>query len=316
MQIRLSRELTGLIALCAFLILIAISAPDFYSAGNLRDLALANVPVLLVATGMTLVIIVAQIDISVGSQFAVCSVVCGMLAKAGVPLPLLGLLVALAGGALGALNGTLIARVGVPSIVATLAAMAALREGLRWTTGGAWVQGLPSNFQWFGFGQGTGQAVIMLLAAAIFAAFLWASKNLAALRMVYATGSDTEAARLAGIRPQWVVFNIFLLMGLLTGVAAFLNAVRFNEVPSNAGVGLELKAIAAVVVGGTPITGGRGSLLGTLIGVILLGSIGPALIYMGINSYWEKAIQGGIILVTVLVDAAAGQAQKRLAVAA
>jgi rhamnose transport system permease protein len=92
-------------------------------------------------------------------------------------------------------------------------------------------------------------------------------------------------------------------MGALTGIAALLNAVRFSDVPSNSGINLELRAIAAVVVGGTPITGGRGDLVGTLIGVMLLGSIGPALIFMGVSPYWEKAIQGGIILAAVLVDA-------------
>jgi rhamnose transport system permease protein len=92
-------------------------------------------------------------------------------------------------------------------------------------------------------------------------------------------------------------------MGALTGIAALLNAVRFSDVPANTGINLELRAIAAVVVGGTPITGGRGDLVGTLIGVMLLGSIGPALIFLGVSPYWEKAIQGGIILAAVLVDA-------------
>jgi rhamnose transport system permease protein len=92
-------------------------------------------------------------------------------------------------------------------------------------------------------------------------------------------------------------------MGALTGIAALLNGVRFSDVPANSGINLELKAIAAVVVGGTPITGGRGDLVGTLIGVMLLGSIGPALIFLGVSPYWEKAIQGGIILTAVLVDA-------------
>jgi len=94
-----------------------------------------------------------------------------------------------------------------------------------------------------------------------------------------------------------------------------LNAVRFSDVPANAGLGKELQAIAAVVVGGTPITGGRGGLMGTLIGVALLGSIGPALTFLGLSPYWEKAIQGGIILMTVLFDAVAARSEKRVAIA-
>jgi rhamnose transport system permease protein len=145
--------------------------------------------------------------------------------------------------------------------------------------------------------------------------FGWASQHVAALRAIYATGSDAEAARLAGIPVKRVVFWVFVLMGALTGIASLLNAVRFSDVPANSGINLELKAIAAVVVGGTPITGGRGSLLGTFTGVILLGSVAPALTFLGINPYWEKAIQGGIILATVLFEALSSRRGKRLAIA-
>jgi len=169
-------------------------------------------------------------------------------------------------------------------------------------TEGTWVQDLPANFQWFGLGQTAGQIVVIVLALAVLASFGWALRNLAAGRAVYAVGSDAEAARLAGINPQSVVLTTFVLMGALVGLAALLNAMRFSIVPSNAGIGLELKAIAAVVVGGTAITGGRGSILGTLIGVALLGTIGTALTFVGINPFWEKAIQGAIILAAVVSD--------------
>jgi rhamnose transport system permease protein len=180
--------------------------------------------------------------------------------------------------------------------------MVAWRDGLRWVTEGTWVQDLPANFQWFGLGQTAGQIVVIVLALAVLASFGWALRNLAAGRAVYAVGSDAEAARLAGINPQSVVLTTFVLMGALVGLAALLNAMRFSIVPSNAGIGLELKAIAAVVVGGTAITGGRGSILGTLIGVALLGTIGTALTFIGINPFWEKAIQGAIILAAVVSD--------------
>jgi rhamnose transport system permease protein len=268
-----------------------------------------------VAAGMTLVIVIAQIDISVGSLFAVAGVAYGVFVKAGLPLFLAPFAAILLGALLGAVNGGLISFVRAPSIVVTLATMIVWRESLRWSTGGAWVEDLPSNFQWFGLGQQTGQAVIVLIALLSFAVFWWASENISAFRAIYATGSDSEAARLAGIPVRWVLFAVFVLMGALTGAAAVLNAVRFSDVPANSGMNLELKAIAAVVVGGTPITGGRGSLLGTFIGVLLLGSIGPALTFLGINPYWEKAIQGAIILATVLFDALRTHREKRLAIA-
>ena len=125
---------------------------------------------------------------------------------------------------------------------------------------------------------------------------------MAAGRAVYATGSDADAARLAGINPL-VLFSCIRAGGALTGCAAMLNSVRFDQIPSNAGIGLEMKVIAAVVVGGTTVTGGKGTITGTVLGVILLGVIGPALTFLGVSPYWERAIQGGIILAAVAIDA-------------
>jgi rhamnose transport system permease protein len=141
------------------------------------------------------------------------------------------------------------------------------------------------------------------LAIAVAAAFAWTLWNVAAGRAVYATGSNREAARLAGMHPSRIVFGVFTILGALSGLAAVLNSVRFNQIPSNAGLGLELKVIAAVVIGGTAITGGKGSILGTVLGVILMGAIGPALTFLGVGAYWEKAIQGAIILAAIVIDA-------------
>jgi rhamnose transport system permease protein len=313
MRFRLKREAPSLLALIILYIFLALAAPNFFEKQNLRDLALANVPVLLVAVGMTLVIVVAQIDISVGSLFAVASVACGVLAKQGMPILLLPVAALVIGAVFGAVNGALISFVKAPSIVVTLATMVIWREALRWVTGGAWVEGLPDSFQWFGLGQSSGQAVIVGVALLLVAALWWGSQNISAFRNIYATGSDTEAARLAGISTASVVFWVFVLLGALTGIASLLNGVRFSDVPANSGVNLELKAIAAVVVGGTPITGGRGSLFGTLIGVALLASIAPALTFLSVNPFWEKAIQGAIILVTVFFEAFSAGRQRRAA---
>ncbi|MBI1760899.1 MAG: ABC transporter permease [Acidobacteria bacterium] len=298
------REFSVAVAYLALLLLVAFVAPNFFSAANLRDLALGNAAVLIVAVGMTLVILAGQIDISVGSQFAVCSIAAGLLAKAGWPMPLVVVALVLLGGLLGATNGALVAWARIPAIVVTLATMVAWRDGLRWLTEGAWVQGLPASFQWFGLGQTAGQWLIVSGALAVWALGAWCLGQVAAGRAVYAVGCDEEAARLAGIQPPRVTFGVFALLGALTGLAALLNAIRFSDIQSNAGVGLEMKAIAAVVVGGTAITGGRGTLAGTLVGVALLGTIGTALTFAGVNPFWEKAIQGAIILAAVFADAA------------
>src|SRR5437762_262288 len=304
------REISAALAYAALLIAVVIIAPSFFSAANLRDLTLNNAPVLLVAIGMTMVILVAQIDISVGSQFAIAGVAAGALAKSGVPMPLVLACVVMIGAAMGAINGALIGTLRLPSIIVTLAMLVAWRDALRWITGGEWVQNLPPNFQWLGLGQSLGQWLIVIAALLMLGFFAWTLRSMAVGRAIYAVGSDTEAARLAGIEPARVTFLVFMLMGALVGLASLLNAVRFSTVPSNAGVGLELKAIAAVVVGGTAITGGRGTLIGTLIGVALLGTIGTALTFIGINPFWEKAIQGAIILAALASDFVLGRVER------
>ncbi|MBZ5726630.1 MAG: ABC transporter permease [Acidobacteriia bacterium] len=310
------REISLVAAILAIAAVMAIAAPGFFTWGNERDLVMANLPVLIVALGMTLVILTGQIDISVGSQFAICSVAAGVFARLGMPTPAACLAACLAGAAMGALNGALIAYARVPSIVVTLATMVALRDGLRWVTEGAWVADLPRTFQWFGRSQAASEGIAMAVAALLAAGIGWGLRHLAAGRAVYATGSSARAARLAGIRPAHVIFAVLALTGALTGCAAGLNAVRFNQVPANAGLGLEMQTIAAVIVGGTAVTGGRGGIVGTLLGVALLGIIGPALTYLGISAYWERALQGGIILAAVAMDAVRVHAREHGSLAA
>ena len=284
------------------LVTLAVRAPAFFDFANLRDMAVVNAPALIVAVGMTLIILAGEIDVSVGSQFAVASVVAGTLAKAGVPLPLVALLTALVGAGFGAVNGALVTLFGVPSIVATLAAMAFCRELLRWVTQGAWVEGLPANFQWMGLSQPQGELAILVAAAAIFGVFAWGLRHWQAGRAIYAVGSNRESARLAGLPVTGISMAVFVLMGTLTALAGVLDSVRFSQVQSSAGAGLELKAISAVVIGGAAITGGRGTLWGTLLGASVLAVIAPALTFLGINAFWEKAIQGGIILGAIVLE--------------
>lgn len=282
---------------------LAVAAPRFYEPDNLRDVLVAAAPLLVAAVGMTAVILARQIDISIGSQFAICAVVAGMLAKAGLAMPLAAAGAVAVGGLLGALNGFLVAAFGLPAIVVTLATMVGLREGLRWATEGVWVQDLPRGFQWMGLGQDAGRFVIPGVALVVWAAAAWAMRHMAAGRAVYAAGSDAEVARLAGLRPRRVVFAVFVAMGALTGLAAVLTAIQFIDVQTNSGVGFELRVIAAVVVGGTSIAGGRGSLVGSVLGVLLLATAGPALTYLGAEAFWDRALQGLIILAAVAADA-------------
>jgi rhamnose transport system permease protein len=298
---RYKRELSVAAAYCALLALLAVAAPRFFQV-QFRDTWVSAAPTLVVAIGMTLVIVARHIDISVGSQFSVCAVAAGLLAKSGLPMPVVVTATLIVGAMMGAINGWLVAGLGLPSIVVTLATMVIFRQSLAWARQGELVANVPEGFQWFGHGQAAGQWLVIAAAVAMLAIFAWGSTWLAVGRQVYAVGSDREAARLAGINPPAVVFGVFVLMGGLVGLAAILQSVRFAEVDPKSGEGLELQAIAAVVVGGTAIAGGRGTMLGSLVGVALLGTIGAAMVFLTSEAQWDKAIQGIIILAAVTSD--------------
>jgi len=287
------------VALALLMAVLASVSPAFFSPGNLRDLFVANLPVLIVAIGATFVILTGEIDISCGSMFAVCSVVAGQAAKASDSVGVAMVASVVVGAMLGAMNGMLVAYAGIPSIVVTLASMVALRDGLRWATGGTWVTDLPMSFQWLGMPAVAYPVVAAIVATAALGTGAWVLRDLSAGRAVYAVGSNRSAARLAGLRVDRVRLMVFVIAGLLTALAAVLNSVRFTQIPSNTGLGLEMKVIAAVVVGGAAITGGRGTLRGTALGVLLLGIVGPALTFVGFSPYWERALQGAIILTAV-----------------
>lgn len=295
------RELSVGLTLLALLLLLGVFAPSFYQLNPLLSLAAREAPALIVACGVALVIVARQIDISVGSQFAVCSVAAGLLFAAGWPTPIVLCACCLTGLVLGSLNGLLVAGLRLPSIVVTLATMVFWREALRWQREGQFVN-LPPHVQWFGLGQVPGQAAIIVSGIALFFATALAAKYMGAGRLVYAAGSNPEAARLAGLRPRAVTFATFLLLGALTGVAAVLNAVQSPQVDPKSGTGLELKVIAAAVIGGIAISGGRGTVFGAGLGLVLLACISPALTHLHLEAYWERAIQGAIILLAVMAD--------------
>ncbi len=298
---RYIRELSVVAGLGLILAALSFFAPAFFAPAPLLSRLAAEVPALVVALGMAVVMIGRHIDISVGSIFGLTAVLCGTLLANKVPLLLVVPLAIVAGATLGTLNGWLVAGLGLPSIVVTLATMVTGRELLS-----LWQQGrfitLPNGVQWFGLSQTAGQWTLLIIALLLVTLLAWASRRLSAGRFVYAVGSDPEAARLAGIRPGAVTFGSFVLLGALVGFAAVLNLVQSPQVDPKAGGGLELKAIAAAVIGGVAVTGGRGRLWGVFLGLLLLTTINPALTYLHVEAYWEKAIQGTVILLAVEAD--------------
>ena len=296
---RYFRELSVAAALGLLMLTLAVFAPRFFAIQPLLSRLTAQTPALVVAIGMTLVMVSRQIDISVGAQFGMCAVIAGLLAPYGLVLAIAGAITA--GVLMGALNGLLVARLGLPSIVVTLATMVTWQEALR-----LWQQGrllnLPGGAQWFGMSQAAGQIALIVFAVALLAGAAWLLRNVTAGRHVYAVGSDAEAARLAGVDPKRVTFGVFTLMGALVGLAALMNTVQSPQVQPTCGDGLEMKVIAACVVGGVAVSGGRGRLWGVFPGLILLANVNPALTHFHVQAYWEKAIQGFVILLAVVAD--------------
>ena len=214
-------------------------------------LLLSNLPVLIVAIGAVLGMLTGEIDISCGSMFAICSVVAGMVAKETGSLALAFLAAVSAGITLGSLAGLDVAYGRIPSIVVTLAMLVALRDGLRWATGGAWVTDLPRAFQWFGLKQETYPLVAGGLALGLCAVTAWVLRGTAGGRWLYAVGSNAGAARLAGIRVERVQGGDVRPCRSLTATAAVINAARFSQVPSNTGLGLEMKVVAPSLSAGS-----------------------------------------------------------------
>lgn len=296
-----TRQLSVAVLLVLLLLLLALFGPSFFQLHPLLSFVTSEAPALLVTCGVALVIIAREIDISVGSQLAVGSVCAGLMAAAHWPMALVLLAASGLGALLGAVNGLFVSGLRLPSIVVTLATMVTWREALRWQRQGAFVN-LPDNLQWFGLSQIQGQSAIVGCALLIACMLALATRHLTAGRFIYAVGSDAEAARLAGIRPHLVTFLVFTGAGALTGLAAVFNIVQSPQVDPNTGTGLELKAIAAVVVGGVAISGGRGNLWSVFLGFGLLACLSPALIHLHLEAYWERALAGAIILAAIFAD--------------
>ena len=289
----------GLLVVIAILYLVfSLNAPGFISLNNqmnvLRDAATIGIA----AWAMTLIIISGEIDVSV----AFVSVCLAFLLQFDVPLAIACLLVLLLGALMGTLAGVLRGVFSVPSFVATLGLWSALRGmGLFMTN----ALPVPINenevLDWLG-GQFLGVPVSALIMMVLFALFVFISRKTAFGRSVFAVGGNATAAQLCGINVRRVRILIFTLSGLLAAVTGILLAGRLGSGNAGAANGLEFDVIAAVVVGGTALSGGRGSLFGTLLGVLVITLIGNGLVLLGINSFFQQVVRGVIIVVAVLAN--------------
>ena len=295
------REKFLCIALVVVGLILSLVAPSFFQPQPLLSLAASRVPALLAVIGTVLVILTRQIDISIGSTIGITAVVIGHLNASGLPMLLAAVVGTVIASALGSVNGCLVAFLRLPSIVVTLATLVVGAEALRLAQRGQFVP-LQADAQWFGLTQTTGQLVLVLSTVGLLVAGDFVLRNLRAARAFYAVGSNAESARLSGISPTATTFTAFTLNGLAAGLAAACSVVQSPQVDPKCGIGMEMTTIAAAVVGGVSINGGTGGLRGAALGLVLLSVVNPALTHLHVDAYWEKAIQGAVILLSVLSE--------------
>jgi rhamnose transport system permease protein len=301
-----SRETTLFIVLVLLIVGTALAQPQFLNLQNLRDVLL-NVSIIgLLTAGMTVVILMRHIDLSIGSTVGISAYAVGSLY---VAFPQMPVLVALAAGiaiglVAGGINALLVALGRVPSLVATLSTLYIFRGAdYAWVHGGQInATSLPDAFSRLATGTLLGVPVLALIAAAVLLALSAYLKHFRGGREHYAIGSNPEAARLAGVNVERRVMVGFLLSGAIAGFAGALWLARFGTVDASTAKGIELQVVAAAVVGSVAITGGVGTILGATLGALVLGVISIALVVLHVSPFWQQAIEGALIVAAIAAD--------------
>lgn len=293
----------GLLSLLILLgIALALVSPFFLTINNLLNIAKGAAVVGIIAVGETIVIIGGGFDLSVGSTMAAAGMAAGWLVNQGVPLPFAFAAAVAVGLIVGLLNGALVSYARINPLIATLATLSIVR-GLSYViSGGRELVVSDPTFLAFGVGTFLGIPHIVWLLFVMFGVFAWLMPRTLFGRYAYAIGSSSMAATRAGVPvARWRIAH-YVTCGMLAAVAGLVFVARTGNAQPSAGLGIELDVITAVILGGTSLNGGRGRLLGTFIGLILLGMLGNGLILIGVPAFWHQVVKGVILLLAVLYD--------------
>jgi ribose transport system permease protein len=289
-------------------ILFSQLSPYFFTAENILNVSLQLSITAIIAAGMTFVILTSGIDLSVGALVAFTGVIATSVLKLSIPLlisfPLAIVVGLLIGVCSGAFAGVCVTRFSITPFIATLALMTIFRGAAYMYTDGRPIWGLPPEFSLLASGRLFGIPIPTLIMICVYAAAYVVLHWTRFGRYVYAVGGNKEAARLAGINTNRVLVSVYAICGALTSLSGILLAARVNSGQPNAGLMYELDVIAAVVVGGTSLSGGRGTIVGTLLGAVLIGVLRNGLNLLNVNSYVQQVVVGLVILVTVMMDQA------------
>lgn len=301
------QEVVLVAVVAALWVVLALATPSFLSSASVVPLLVATAPIALMGVGMTVVIVTGGIDVSVGATVAVCAVVVARtMVSTGAPLIAVVAIAVVVGGLLGAVNGLAIAYGRVNAIIITFGTANVFRFVALQVFGGSTVNGIPATLGVFGRGEAgrtLGLPHSFVLTLLIAAAAWYYLRHTAGGRHFYAIGGDPVAARLAGVAVQRRVMGAYVLTGVLTGLAScMVLAQGTSTLAPNVGLGLELATIAAVVIGGTSIMGGRGSVLGTVLGALLVQTVSTGVIQLRWPSQLSSLFIGVFILVAVGTD--------------
>lgn len=297
-----SQEILLLLGIVALLVVVGSINPRFVAERNLETILLGNAYVAIAAIGMTMVIVSGNIDISVGALIGVLATISGAIATSGAPVWLSWIVPILAGIAATSIMGLMVAYLRIPSIVVTLGMLSILKGGLISVTGGKWISELPVDYHLAHIMIGGVLPMPVAMMVVLTAAAAWWMRSSARGRAIYAVGGNVEAARLVGISRERTIMMVFAIHGAFVGMAAVLFATQLSVIQSTVPPNLELTIITASVVGGVSILGGVGTVIGSTLAALLIGGIGSALIFISVSPYWLRAVQGILILVTVLAD--------------
>ena len=298
-------ELTTLIALIGLMMVITFINPNFLTANNLLNLLLQVTANGFIAFGMTFVILTGGIDLSVGSILALSSALTAGLIAAGIPVPFAILLAVCMGGIFGMLNGLLVAYGKLAPFIVTLASMTIFRGvTLVFTNGNPLTQGLSDSFlfQFLGQGYVVGIPFPVILMFLVFLILYVVLHKTAFGKSVYALGGNEKAAYISGVKLNKVKIIIYTISGIMASVSGLIITSRLSSAQPTAGTSYEMDAIAAVVLGGTSLSGGKGRILGTLIGALIIGVLNNGLNIIGVSAFWQQVVKGVVILIAVLLD--------------
>ena len=303
----------SVIALVVMIIAMSLASDEFLTIENgmnvLRQISIN----LCLSLGMTLVILSGGIDLSVGSVLAFSGAIAAGFLKNGVAVPALGIALQftvsgailaglLAGLFFGWANGFVITRFRLPPFVATLGMLSIARGATQLWTGGFPITGLGPQFGSIGTGHFLGVPMPVWISGALVAVFVLITKKTRFGRHLYAVGGNERAAQLTGLNLNRIKVAVYALGGLLAGVGGLLLTARLDSATPNAGLGYELDSIAAVVIGGTSLSGGRGSILGTVLGCLIIGVLNNGLFLLNVSPFWQQVIKGAVILAAVAAD--------------